>query len=580
MNELSTRELTFGRAAEGELIPCTIATRTPVQRGDGMEVLSCAPGDVDLSRAPLPLIVSHDQSRLAVGLIEGIRATGEKVTGMARFASSAEAQAIRADVQAGIHRSVSVGYSRTGIVNQTDDVIEYRWCPVEVSIVSVPADTEAGFFRNRSNESNPMTATQTPAASAPAPASNPAQVNTDDRAAEIAELCTRHGVSHMAADLIRRGVEIADVKETILNAIALRDAASGGHHNTRVERSRPDDRGLVLNTLVARMGGRVDGEVLGRATVLDLAARTLNAAGQRVNYDDHRDAIYTRAFGAMTTSDFPHLLGAAAARVLAQQVEELASPIKSLARKVNRPDFRVLNTVRADSAPDLMKVNEHGEFKHGTIREAANGWALGTFGRILAMTRQAITNDDLGVFQSAIAGFAAAAARLEADLLAQAITSPGNVDGAPVFASGTNQVDKALSAEGLAAAVLALRTQRGLHGGLLSQQPGTLLVPAALEMKALQLVATVAATTTDDVQPFTGIAVAVEPRLDADSATGWYLVARNQIGLEYGYLDGAEGPQLTERAGFEVDGLEVRARLDFGCGWTAPLGWIKSTGTA
>lgn len=165
-------------------------------------------------------------------------------------------------------------------------------------------------------------------------------------------------------------------------------------------------------------------------------------------------------------------------------------------------------------------------------------------------------------------------------MLTKAITSPGNVDGDPVFATGVNQIDKALSADGLAAAVLALRTQRGLHGGLLAQQPGTLLVPAALEMKALQLVATVAAATTDDVQPFTGITVAVEPRLDAVSTAGWFLVARSQGSLEYGYLDGAEGPQLTERAGFEVDGLEVRARLDFGCGWTAPLGWIKSTGTA
>ncbi|WP_333705912.1 hypothetical protein [Ottowia beijingensis] len=57
-------------------------------------------------------------------------------------------------------------------------------------------------------------------------------------------------------------------------------------------------------------------------------------------------------------------------------------------------------------------------------------------------------------------------------------------------------------------------------------------------------------------------------------------MARNQAALEYGYLNGAEGVQMMERIGFEVDSVEYRARLDFGCGWAAPVGWVKSTGTA
>lgn len=46
--------------------------------------------------------------------------------------------------------------------------------------------------------------------------------------------------------------------------------------------------------------------------------------------------------------------------------------------------------------------------------------------------------------------------------------------------------------------------------------------------------------------------------------------------MEYGYLDGSEGVQVTQREGFEVDGREIKARLDFG--WVAPAGWVKSTG--
>lgn len=105
------------------------------------------------------------------------------------------------------------------------------------------------------------------------------------------------------------------------------------------------------------------------------------------------------------------------------------------------------------------------------------------------------------------------------------------------------------------------------------------MVPSALEMTARQLVASFVAAKAGDVQPYT-LGVVVEPRLDAASASGWYLVASNQNALEYGYLDGAEGVQITQREGFEVDGLEIKARLDFGSGWVAPVGWVKSTGAA
>ena len=589
MPELMTRAVTFVRA-EGNDIPCTIATRTPVARGGDLEVLSCAPEHVDLSRAPLPLLVGHDQSRLAVGLIDGIRCTGDKVTGLARFGTSPEAQAIRADVEAGIHRSLSVGYERTGIVATDDDTgaTEYGWRPVETSIVSVAADAAAGFYRNHSNEITAMS-TSAPAKSAPAPAPTqapapapaPDQIFEANRAAEIVDLCTRHDTMNLAATFIRSNTPMSEVKNQILNTLAMRDMLSGGHHNTRRDGSQPRDTEVIVNTLTARMGGRVQGEVLGRASLTDLMERSLLASGQRIEPGAHSDVIYKRAFGAHTTSDFPTLLNLATHRVLAQAMEDLESPLKSIARKVNRTDFRVANSVRADSAPDLVRVNEHGEYKYGTLAEAANGWGITTYGRILALTRQAIINDDLSVFAAAVSGFAQSAVRLESDRLAAMLLSPTKVDDKNLFdASRGTAIDKALSADGLAAAVLALRGQRGLHGGLLSMQPGTLIVPAALEMKALQLVASLSPARTDDVQPFAGLSVAVEPRLDEVSTSAWYLVARNQAALEYGYLNGAEGVQMMERIGFEVDGVEYRARLDFGCGWAAPVGWVKSTGTA
>jgi hypothetical protein len=57
-----------------------------------------------------------------------------------------------------------------------------------------------------------------------------------------------------------------------------------------------------------------------------------------------------------------------------------------------------------------------------------------------------------------------------------------------------------------------------------------------------------------------------EPRLDAASETAWYLAASpNQIDtIEYAYLEGQQGAYIETRNGFDVDGVEIKCRLDFG----------------
>ena len=46
-------------------------------------------------------------------------------------------------------------------------------------------------------------------------------------------------------------------------------------------------------------------------------------------------------------------------------------------------------------------------------------------------------------------------------------------------------------------------------------------------------------------------------------------------GLEYAYLEGAPGPQIETKVGFEVDAIKVKVRLDFGGGWVEHRGWHK-----
>lgn len=563
-----------GANDEDAPIPCTLATQTPVEREGMLEVLDCSADGVDLSRGDLSLIVGHNSYELAVGVVSNIRATGSKVVGEVRFGTSPEARQLRADVLAGIHRFLSVGYMHIGIVNDNDEgQIIYRWRPVEVSLVSVPADPNAGFFRSLSQGTFLM----------PAPVQTQNPADSQARAVEIIDLCQRHAVGHMAADLVGRAVSIAEAKDAILTALAVRDAASGGHLNVRPQESRADRSAsaeIITNTLAARMGVRVQGPIISSVDCVGLAARSLSLSGVRVDDAWNRSEVIQRAMGMHTTSDFPALLGAAARRVLHEAYEAAPVALKVLARRIDASDFRERSTIRLSAAPSLEKVGEHGEFKYGSASEGAASWKLATYGRIMGLTRQAMVNDDLGGFADLLNSFGDAAARREAEELYAVLTNPPVIDGGPLFSvARSSLISNALDLEGLGAAVLALRKQRGLSGELISQEPAHLVVPAALEMKARQLVASFTAMQAGDVQPFT-LKVAVEPRLDAVSAKAWYLVAARQSALEYGYLDGNEGVQISQREGFEVDGIEIKARLDFGCGWGAPLGWVKSSGDA
>jgi phage head maturation protease len=548
--------------APDALIPATIATTAPVMRDGYAEVLDCSAEGVDITRAPLPLIVAHDKSRLAIGLVESVVANGDKVTGLVRFSNSPEGQQVRADVLAGIHRSLSVGYRLLDNGRAIDGGFIYRWQPHEVSIVPVPADSGSGFFRSLT-ESNTMTTK-----------------DASQTADEIRTLCTRHNLAPLAQTLITEGRSLEQARAIVLEKLAARDDVSGGHLNVR---TAPADgvaeRELLINTLVRSMGGKPKGEVISATDCTGLALRALQLAGHSVSHRDSRDSILHRAMG---TSDFPTLLGNAAGRVLLGAFEESPPALKQVARLNNLPDFKVRTVIRLPGgAPSLEKVNEHGEFKQGAMTEVGNGWKLATYGRIVSLTRQALVNDDLSAFSGLLAEFGRAAARRESDELAAMLTASPLVDGNPLFHANNSSLitgaPSALQLSSLALAVKSLRLQKEVGGGFIIQEPAFLVVPAALETTARQLVASITPASAGNVQPYS-LAIVVEPRLDAASATAWYLVAGNQMALEYGYLDGAQGPQTFQQEGFDSDGMDVKCRLDFGTGWVAPVGWVKSNG--
>lgn len=151
------RSAEFERAtanAEKRTIELSFSSEEPVERWFGYEILDHSPGSADLSRlnAGGALLVEHNQ-RDQVGVVEEAK-VGDDKKGRAtvRFGNGPRAQEIFQDVKDGIRRLVSVGYRIRKMVTEKveKDVETLRamsWTPMEISIVSVPADITVGVGR-------------------------------------------------------------------------------------------------------------------------------------------------------------------------------------------------------------------------------------------------------------------------------------------------------------------------------------------------------------------------------------------------------------------------------------------------
>lgn len=277
-----------------------------------------------------------------------------------------------------------------------------------------------------------------------------------------------------------------------------------------------------------------------------------------------------RSGGMHTTADFPNVLANVANKTLRAGYQAAPQTFRPIVRVVTLPDFKDVSRVQLGEAPRLEKVNEHGEFKRGTMGDSAEKYRLATFGKIVGITRQVLINDDLDAFTRVPRSFGVAAANLESDLVWGQITAnPKMGDGKTLFHAdhGNLGTAAAINTDGVGAGRQAMRVQTGLDGKtLLNINPVYILVPTALETNAEKFLGMIYPTQVENGVPqsLRKLIAISEPRLDAVSATNWYLAGDPaQIDIvELAYLEGQQGLFTETRMGFEVDGMEVKVRQD------------------
>ena len=244
------RAATFKREAinvDARTVELAFASETPYERYWGVEILDCTSASVDLSRLndAAPLLDCHDPEE-QIGVIDRAWVGPDKICrASVRFSRSKDAEEVFQDVVDGIRQKVSVGYTidELRLEGTADGVDTYRitkWTPLEVSIVSIPADSTVGVGRSAaphpSQEKSTMPEANapvaTPAAAAPAPT-----ITVDDtatrRLAEVREILAAgeqyadRGGREFAARAVQEGRDIRWFCDQLLARVASSASQAG-----------------------------------------------------------------------------------------------------------------------------------------------------------------------------------------------------------------------------------------------------------------------------------------------------------------------------------------------------------------
>ena len=491
--------------------------------------------------------------------------------------------------------------------------------PCEVINLSNPKENRTMSHTETQPNDNPATPTQ-PAANphgdapdAPATPANPAEqpLNMEEaraegmrlersRVAEITKISRAAKLSDtFTQKLVNDGIAIPQARKLVLDELA-RKGGEGGEIRSQITITRDEMdsmRSLAENAMLHRHdpntykleeGAReyrgmslmeIGRDILKRRGVDTRGMSKSEVAGTMLG-------IETRG-GLHSTSDFANIVLNVANKTLRSAYEAAPQTFKPFSRQVTAPDFKTIARVQLGDAPTLDKVNESGEFKRGTISDGKEQYALATYGKVVGINRQVIINDDLGAFTRLPEMFGRAAADLQSDTVWGIITANAAMgDGTALFHANHGNLsatNATIAIAPLGEGRAGMRKQKGLNGRFINVMAKYMLVPAALETLAEQYVTqtNVIYTKAADFNPFANkLQVIAEPRLDAASITSWYLAADPaQIDtIEYCFLEGQEGVYLESRMGFDVDGLELKARLDFAAKAIDWRGFWKNTG--
>ena len=615
-------------AGEGQSVSLAFSSETPYRRWYGDEILSHAPGAVDLTRLRSTGVVLYAHGsdarvgRMPIAKITDVRVDDDGVGRADVEFDEADgfAQEVLRKIRGGYIRGVSVGYrvaeweelSKAGQTSsdgrftaQTDGTyIATRWEPYEISIEPTPADPTVGIgrgmediinhennaggepmaetVRTETEQQTPPAAPETRAEQTPPAAPDTSAVDAERaRAADITALCARFGMD--AQTYIRGGQTVDQVRAAILDQLAAQNAPTG----VRVTQDESDRiRDAISDALLMRTGTRLDAQ---RAeTARNFAGMRLRAIADECmvragianpQYMDDGEA-FRRAMSP--DAAFASILDATVQKSISAAYAAAPTTFEAITRAGTLSDFKPAKVYRISEAGDLVEIKQGGEFKFDEMTDTGATAQLVTYGRSWGFTREAMINDDLGVLTSVPAAYVRACKRGINKAVYKRLTEI-------TYSSGKGNLGTAakLTVASIGELRAKMRTQKNIRGKEVLNIEGRIIaVPAELEVAAMELVN----STANPAGANSGVAnvfrnalnVVVDAELDTYSTTAYYLIAdpMDLEGIRVSYLNGRQEPNLESRMSWDRLGMEWRIYMDYGVDVIDEKAFAKNAGQA
>jgi HK97 family phage major capsid protein len=209
---------------EARTVELAISSEAPVDRGPFVEILGHKAAEIDLEfigGGRAPLLMDHN-TRDQVGVVERVFLGADgKLRALVRFGKSARAEEVFRDVQDGIRTNISIGYELLELRLVKEEQGKppvyrvVRWRPIEVSVVSIPADMTVGVGRAAGRASPPPSRKSTMDANTSESGGTRAAPLTNDQA-EILALGDIAGDQDGARNAILRGATVAEYRQEAL----------------------------------------------------------------------------------------------------------------------------------------------------------------------------------------------------------------------------------------------------------------------------------------------------------------------------------------------------------------------------
>lgn len=614
------RETTIDNVdTDSRTVELSFSSETPYGRWFGDEILCHDEECINLERFNNGLgtaLFNHDRDAV-VGHIEKAWLEDNRGKALVRFDTDEQSETIFQKVQSGTLQGVSVGYaiyryevledeetkSTNGRFNGPAYVVT-DWEPLEISIVSVPADPTVGVGRSAEEihtsidtQEDNTRMDQEKTLEVQEVKSTPVEtgITQEDlqkameqerkRTSEITALFRDFDVEG-ADEAIVMGVSVDEARAMVMDQLRARNkgvSVTMGEAESDKFRAAAQDAVLMAAGIPVADAAPGAQELRGHSMV-ELARESLQREGLQANFGDNME-LARQAINS--TSTFPAIMANLANKSVMVGFNEAETTYQIWAGKGSNRDFKEAARVALSEAGNLELVPEGGQFQQDFLGEASARTKVATYGKLFSLTRQAIINDDLGLFSKIATKYGSAAKRLVNKMVYAQLT--GNVkmqDNVALFDSKHGNVagtGEALSVKAIAKAITAMRRQKGITGdATLNITPKYLVVPPELEMTAYQIVNSTAAVdgvNSGVVNPYKGrfVVVADAELTDPDA---WYLVAdaSQHDTIEVTYLNGVETPRLETRQGFDVDGIEYKVAFDCGVSALDFRGVFKNAG--